>query len=82
MIDDGISSNTNMGKRMKWSEIVRKYPDMWAIVSEIKYVNDEINECLFFEAVKFEELDNTILKYDSNIDFLRTTDNMPNARVL
>ena len=34
-----------------------------------------------FEAVRFEELDNTILKYDSNIDFIRTTDNMPNVGV-
>ncbi len=76
------TSNTNTGKRMKWSEIVEKYPDMWAIVTGIKYVNGKVNECIFFEAVKFEELDTTILKYDSNIDFLRTTDNMPNTGVL
>ena len=73
------TSNIDTGKRMKWSEIAEKYPDKWAIITDIKYVNGEINECIFFEAVSFEELDNTIQKYDRKIDFLRTTDNMPNA---
>ena len=65
---------------MYWKEIVEKYPDMYAFITDEKECNGEIKTCKLLDVCIFEEKSDYVKKYiDSGIKFLclRTTPKLP-----
>ncbi|MCR4684708.1 MAG: hypothetical protein K5649_04505 [Lachnospiraceae bacterium] len=74
-----------MKKRTSWNEIEKKYPDMWALMANVKREQGCMVDCELICAVPFEQMASTAKKLEQQgIKFAieRTTDNMPNMGAL
>lgn len=70
------------GKKYRWKDIEKTYPDMYAIITNVKRKNYEIESCTLLEIVTFEEANATIDKYQKlgiSYECRRTTFNEPNS---
>ena len=75
-----------LGKVYEWSEIVEKYPDMYAIITDYEHIDGggAIGKCKVLDIVPYEDMEDTVCKYlDMGITFLcqRTTFNGPDVGV-
>ena len=74
-----------MNKIYKWNEIVKAYPDLWVIITNVKEHDGEIESCKLLDVCSKENKSDYIRKYmASNIEFecRRTTFNAPNIGML
>lgn len=74
-----------MNKTYTWDEIVKTYPNLWAIITNVKESGGEIKSCKLLDICSKENKNEHIKKYlNSNIKFEchRTTFNAPNVGML
>jgi len=73
-----------MGREYKWSDIVKEYPDMYAIITEVKEKDGIIDSCRLMEVVPYEQEEDAVCRYmKSDVEFSckRTTFSAPNVGV-
>ena len=69
----------------KWLEIEKKYPNMWAFITDIEEKDDEIIKCKVLSICSYDRMAYNIKKYKTmGIDFdcVSTTYSMPALGVL
>ncbi len=72
------------GKVYKWKEIAKEYPNMYAIITDVKRKNEMIQSCKLLKIVPYKERSKTVCYYmDLGIDFdcVRTTFSAPTMGV-
>lgn len=73
-----------LGKTYRWSDITEKYPNMYAIITDVIRKNEMIQSCKLLKIVPYEQEEETVCHYmDLGIDFdcVRTTFSAPNMGV-
>ena len=51
------------GKVYKWDDISNEYPNMYAIITDIKRHGGTIDTCRLLEIVPFENMEETAIRY-------------------
>ncbi|MCM1135207.1 MAG: hypothetical protein NC400_06480 [Clostridium sp.] len=77
--------NLKLNQIYNWSEIVKEYPDLWAIITDIKEEDGEIVSCKLLDVCKSGERATYMKKYinlDMELRCERTTFNAPNVGIL
>lgn len=68
-----------------WDEIVKNYPNMYAIITDVVKEHEEIKRCKLLEIVSFEDEEKTCHEYKKagrHFDCVRTTFSVPSVGVL
>ncbi|MBQ9609475.1 MAG: hypothetical protein IJV15_08545 [Lachnospiraceae bacterium] len=74
-----------MGKVYKWSLISATYPNMYAIITDVKEKGGLIQSCKLLEITTYENKEKVVHEYknsDINFDCVRTTFSAPNMGAL
>lgn len=77
--------NIEQNKTYKWSDITSAYPNMWAIITDIKEKNGLIYTCKVLNICTQDEKAELIMKYKKaglKFECERTTFSAPNMGVL
>lgn len=78
-------SNLKRNKVYKWEDIVREYPDLWVIVTDVKENAGEIVTCRLLDVCTYDGKAQCVKKYinsEMKTRLLRTTFNDPNVGIL
>ena len=76
-------SKTN--KITNWNEFVVNNPDMYAVITDVKEKDGEIQSCTLLDVVTFEDRASAIRRYKEQgyaLECIRTTYAGPNAGVM
>ena len=74
-----------MANRVSWSEIERKYPDMWAFMTNVKRDHGVVVDCELICVVPFSKMADTMVQLkQKGISFERerTTESMTTTGVI
>lgn len=76
-----MDQSLEKGKIYSWKSICSTYPNMWAIMTDVKRdENNEITECKLLDIVPFENRKEVVDKYWSQgipFEYERTTPRFP-----
>ena len=73
------------GEIYNWSNIIKEYPNMYAIITDINKKDGVIQRCKLIDVVPFEKEEETVCHYiDTCMDFdcVRTTFSAPTVGVI
>ena len=73
----------NINKTYEWTDIAKKYPNMWAFITDVKEKNGVIKKCRLLVICSFEERDSVEEDFiKKGKPCVRTTFSIPNMGVL
>lgn len=66
-----------MGKKYKWEDIVKEYPDMWVMITDVKEKHGEILSCRLLDVCKASDRALCLRRFRNSgmiTRFIRTTE--------